>query len=86
MQTQQLLSLVDYLAYKTHCEYVSDLNFMDDIGRWRAYCALESVPVEAYPLKEWNDALCYVANVPRNPPPKKHERNSWSFCPDLIIV
>lgn len=61
MQTQQLLSLVDYLAYKTHCEYVSDLNFMDDIGRWRAYCALESVPVEAYPLKEWNDALCYVA-------------------------
>lgn len=61
MQTQQLLSLVDYLAYMTHCEYVSDLNSMDDIVRWRAYCALESVPVEAYPLKEWNDALCYVA-------------------------
>lgn len=67
MQKQPLLSLVDYLAYMTHCEYVSDLHFMDDIRKWRAYHALEQLPAEAYSLKEWNDALCYMTvNEPQS--------------------
>ena len=64
MQTQQMLSLVDYLAYMTHCEYVSDLKFMDDARRRHVCRALERIPVETYPLKEWNDALSYVAKRP----------------------
>lgn len=59
METQ-LLSLIDYLAHTTQCDYISDLHFMNRIRKWKAYRALRKIPAEAYPLKDWSDALCYM--------------------------
>ena len=60
MSTVQLLSLVEYIAYKVGCAYISDLPRLDALGRIKAAHALESVPVETYPLGQWNDALQYI--------------------------
>ena len=60
MSAMQLLSLVEYLTYKVNCTYISDLPRLDVLGRSKVARALEDVPVEAYPLSQWNDALQYI--------------------------
>lgn len=60
MSSTQLLSLVEYIAYKVGCTYISDLPRLDTLGRLKAARVLEGVPVEAYPLSQWNDALQYI--------------------------
>lgn len=90
MSTVQLLSLVEYIAYKVGCAYISDLPRLDALGRIKAAHALESVPVETYPLGQWNDALQYCpgtggsyrCRTPRRPdgqtvrPPKRISRSA----------
>lgn len=58
------LPLLEFLAYKTGCAYLSDLPHAS--GRQRAQLAheLERVPAEAAALREWNDALDYLAQAP----------------------
>lgn len=60
MSAAQLLSLVEYIAYKAGCEYISDLHSMDEVEKRKAYRAVEKVQPEVYPLMQWNDALQYV--------------------------
>lgn len=64
MNTNQLLSLVDYLAHKAGCAYVSDLRYLDACGRLRLARVVEKLQPHAVPLCEWNDALAYLANTP----------------------
>lgn len=58
------LPLLDYLAYKSGCEYLSDLPQVSGWRRARSRRALERVPPEAASLRDWNDALAYLAQAP----------------------
>ena len=60
MSTEQLLSLVEYIAYKIGCTYISDLPRLDKAGLAKAGHVLDRVPAEVYPLNQWNDALQYI--------------------------
>lgn len=42
MSSTQLLSLVEYMAYKVGCAYINDLPRLDALGRMKAAHALES--------------------------------------------
>ncbi len=62
MGSTQLLSLVEYIAYKINCDYISDLPCLDALGRAKAARVIENVPTETYPLSQWNDALQYIVH------------------------
>lgn len=51
------------MAYKTGCEYISDLHFLDAMKKRKAFRAIEKVMPEMYPLRQWNDALQYVVRA-----------------------
>lgn len=70
MNNTQLLSLVEYLAYKAGCEYISDLPRMGPVGKRKAGKALENVAPDMYTLKQWNDALSYIAGKPEEDTPE----------------
>lgn len=63
MSAAQLLSLVEYIAYKAGCEYISDLHTLDEAKKRKALRAVEKVMPEMYPLTQWNDALQYVVKA-----------------------
>lgn len=58
------LPLLDFLAYRTGHTVLSDLHYMDDLERVRMARTLEAIPPEATGLREWNDALEYLARLP----------------------
>ena len=58
------LPLLDFLAYRAGHTVLSDLHHMDAMDRARMARALEAIPPEAASLKEWNDALEYLARLP----------------------
>ena len=58
------LPLLEFLAYKAGCAYLSDLPYASGWQRVRLAHALERVPAEAAVLREWNDALDYLAQAP----------------------
>ena len=58
------LPLLEFLAYKAGCAYLSDLPHASGWQRVRLAHALERVPAEAAVLREWNDALAYLADGP----------------------
>lgn len=47
MSVSRLMSLVDFLAYKAGCQYVSDLHNLSDVDQLRLSHALEKVEPEA---------------------------------------
>lgn len=55
------LLLLDFLAYKTGCAYLSDL---PRAGGGRLARVLEGIPAGDADLREWNDALAYLAKAP----------------------
>lgn len=59
-----MLPLLDYLAREAGCVYLSDLPRAGRAERERAFHALERVPPEEVSLREWNDALNYLAQAP----------------------
>ena len=58
------LPLLDFLAYKAGCQYLSDLPYSGEWQRARLARELERVPAEAAALLEWNDALAYLSQAP----------------------
>lgn len=63
MAATQLMSLVDYAAHIAGCTYVSDLHYLDAVGKYRIARALEKVELDAFPLRDWNDALEYITGA-----------------------
>ena len=55
------LPLLEFLAYKTGCTYLSDLLRASGVRLARV---LEGIPAEDADLREWNDALAYLAKAP----------------------
>ena len=58
------LALLDYLAYRIGCEYLSGLHELDSVRRARLRRAVTQLKAEDAPLDEWNDALAYLAGRP----------------------
>ena len=65
-QTSLHLPLLDYLAHRMDCTYISNLRFLNKLELRRLIKEIEEITVGAYSLWEWNDALCYLVhqNVP----------------------
>ena len=57
------LPLLDYLAYRAGCTYLSDLRYISCWQRARLARVLEEIPAEAAGLRTWNDALDYLAQT-----------------------
>ena len=62
---QTALSLLDELAQRIGCTYLSDLRFLDAPGRQAR--TLADIPAGAAGLREWNDALAYLSGEPPEP-------------------
>ena len=58
------LSLLEFLAYKAGCPYLSDLPRVIGWQRVRMARELEQIPAEAASLRDWNDALDYLTGAP----------------------
>ena len=58
------LPLLEFLAYKAGCVYLSDLHNASSWQKVRLVRELERVPAEAAALREWNDALAYLFQAP----------------------
>ena len=57
------LPLLDFLAYKAGCAYLSDLPRATGWQRARLMRALENIPADAASLHDWNDALDYLTQA-----------------------
>lgn len=58
------LSLLDLMTIQMRCEYLSDLSFLDNSRRALLAQKLERLTVEPEDLRDWNDALEYLAQAP----------------------
>ena len=56
--------LLEYLAGRCHCVYLSDLRFLNEAQRRRLAREVEAVSADAVSLREWNDALEYLTGRP----------------------
>ena len=63
----ETLPLLDELARRMGCEYLSDLRFLDALARQALGCALKALPSRYASLREWNDALAYLSGEPPEP-------------------
>ena len=61
---EQLLSLVDYIAYCAKCRSVSQLHYMTSLEKRHALYGMDRVKEDTYPLEQWNEALTYIMKVP----------------------
>ena len=58
------LPLLDYLAYRAGCAYLSDLRFLDEPRRAGLAALVRRIPAGAADAGAWNDALEYLTSAP----------------------
>ncbi len=56
--------LLEYLADKTGCMYLSDLRFTDNPKKLSKY--INKIDAKEYSLHEWNDAVNYLTDREAN--------------------
>ncbi len=56
--------LLEYIAQRTGCSYLSDLRYLSSWEQFRLSRELRRIPAEAFPLEQWNDALNYLTGLP----------------------
>ena len=72
---RQRESLLDALAGRMGCTYLSDLRFLDEWERVRLRRLLRGVRPEEAELAQWNDALEYLTGCgPEKTPEAARER------------
>lgn len=54
------MTLLDYLAYKTHCEYLSDL---PRVSRWELIRQIEEIAPQAFSEENWREAIRYLTGT-----------------------
>lgn len=57
-------SLLDLLAIKMKCEYLSDLRFLTQEQRQYLAHKLECLTPREENIRDWNDALVYLTGAP----------------------
>ena len=68
------LSLLEYLVGYSGCEYLSDLHYLAEWQKVRLAQKIERIPCSEASLSEWNDALCYLTNLPKEQSAEKARR------------
>lgn len=63
MSTNQLISLLDFLAYKGGCMYLSDLRSINSTECRMLKRCIEEISAERFVAREWQDALEYLADT-----------------------
>lgn len=73
-------SLLDLLTQQAGCEYMSDLFYMANEQRNRLSKAIKAIPTDAFSLREWNEALGYLAKLPPQASSQAARENLAAFC------
>lgn len=60
---QVYMSLLDYLAYRTGCGFLSDMHYFQKGEREYLCRILQQISPEDASLQEWNDALTYLTDA-----------------------
>lgn len=63
MSTNQLISLLDFLAYKGGCMYLSDLRSINSTECRMLKRCIEEISAERFVAREWQNALEYLADT-----------------------
>ena len=63
MSTTQLRSLLDFLANKAGCMYLSDLRSINSTECRMLKRCIEKISADQFVAREWQDALEYLANT-----------------------
>lgn len=63
MSTNQLISLLDFLAYKGGCMYLSDLRSINSTECRMLKRCIEEISADRFVAREWQDALEYLADT-----------------------
>ena len=63
MSTNQLVSLLDFLAYKAGCMYLSDLRSINSTECRMLKRCIEEISADRFVAREWQDALEYLADT-----------------------
>ena len=63
MSTNQLISLLDFLAYKGGCMYLSDLRSINSTECRMLKRCIEEISTDRFVAREWQDALEYLADT-----------------------
>ena len=63
MSTNQLISLLDFLAYKGGCMYLSDLRSINSTECRMLKRCIEKISADQFVAREWQDALEYLADT-----------------------
>ena len=64
-------TLLDILAGEVRCEFLSDLRYLSAPDRRRLARKVRETPAGAVSLREWNDALDYLAGAPPERAPEE---------------
>ena len=78
----QQSSLLDYLAFESECEYISDMPTIGMTGKWKLYCAVKKLEPDIYALSQWNEALTYLT---RRGPENTSEEARSALLQALIV-
>lgn len=57
-------SLLDSMTVQMGCAYLSDLRFLSGLQRRRLAKKLSRIPPREEDLRDWNDALEYLTDLP----------------------
>ena len=63
MEERWSVELLECLAQKAGCVYLSDLRYLSPWEQSHLSRELLHVPSEAFSLKTWNDALAYLTDL-----------------------
>ena len=64
---QWTIGLLEYLAQKSGCTYLSDLRYLSQWEQFRLSREIARIPAAAFSLSIWNDALDYLTSLPPEP-------------------
>ena len=67
MTQKGTVGLLEYLAQKSGCTYLSHLRYLSGRERFCLSWEMASIPAEAFSLSVWNDALEYLTGLPPEP-------------------
>lgn len=58
------IHMLELLAARLGCSYMSDLKYLSSARRQQLSREIEKIAPESADLKEWNDTLMYLTNMP----------------------
>ena len=82
MEERWPVELLECLAQKAGCRYLSDLRYLSPWEQFHLTMELVQIPAEAFSLKSWNDALAYLAGLA----PEAKERLIWQLSEHSSIL